>query len=884
MRFLAFVISIHLAISSTSAGNRLNEYVLHYEPLEYDRGHILAQHVRNRRSTDDSEAFIHLQFHSHGKPFRLKLKRDTSTFSSNIEIVSYQNLPLDVDTSHIYDGYLLDEPKSQAYGSIVDGVFDGKIHSKDGVFYVEKTSKYPNRLKNITGKTHSIIYKEENVIDPYERHRSGHKGGCGVTDEVAQWMNSVQQGEVVEEAEQQQTTKSAVEHGDSWGIYKLGAAGAGAGAGADRDHSSSWYKYTHEANTEQPAKRKKRATKSDSRTTCSLFIQTDPLMWKHYYESEKRNADSTRKEITSMIAQHVKAVNAIYMDTKFDGRFPHRMTRFEVQRIKIDDYEACEQNYVGEENKFCLPNIDVSNFLNLHSQGNHEDFCLAYVFTYRDFTGGTLGLAWVASPSGASGGICERYKTYTENMAGYPRTTKRSLNTGIITFVNYNSRVPPKVSQLTLAHEIGHNFGSPHDYPSQCRPGGTDGNYIMFASATSGERPNNSKFSNCSKGNISSVLDAIEEGKKKNCFTEWKGAFCGNKIVEEGEECDCGYDNEECDEKCCYPRVVSESDKLINPEAQGCKRRPRIQCSPSEGQCCSRSCTFVPAISKEQCKEDTECSGKSYCNGASARCPSPPSKQNGTECNGNTQVCNSGECSGSICSKFNMVECFLTSSVIEDKRKLCELACQKGNDNSTCQGTSELLSVTGLAQGISLRPGSPCDNYQGYCDVFLKCRSVDAEGPLARLKNLLFNRETLLTIAQWITEYWWAVLLMSVAFVLFMGVFIKCCAVHTPSSNPKKQPALSITQTLRHPYSTLRRKRHHHPPQQPAPSAPYIAAPNSSDGPSYNNHGEARNHYSRPKGGPASGWGNRGESSPYAYSGHGGRANAYEMNVRQHRV
>ena len=45
------------------------------------------------------------------------------------------------------------------------------------------------------------------------------------------------------------------------------------------------------------------------------------------------------------------------------------------------------------------------------------------------------------------------------------------------------------------------------------------GNYIMFASATSGERPNNSKFSNCSKGNISSVLDAIEEGKKKNCFT-----------------------------------------------------------------------------------------------------------------------------------------------------------------------------------------------------------------------------------------------------------------------------------------------------------------------------------------------------------------------------
>lgn len=73
------------------------------------------------------------------------------------------------------------------------------------------------------------------------------------------------------------------------------------------------------------------------------------------------------------------------------------MLRFSPQ---IDDYSPCLQNYHGEANPFCMENIDVSNFLNLHSLGNHEDFCLAYVFTYRDFTGGTLGLAWVASASG----------------------------------------------------------------------------------------------------------------------------------------------------------------------------------------------------------------------------------------------------------------------------------------------------------------------------------------------------------------------------------------------------------------------------------------------------------------------------------------------------
>lgn len=45
----------------------------------------------------------------------------------------------------------------------------------------------------------------------------------------------------------------------------------------------------------------------------------------------------------------------------------------------------------------------------------------------------------------------------------------------------------------------------------------------MFASATSGDRPNNSKFSSCSVGNISNVLDAIDDNKKRNCFTASAG-------------------------------------------------------------------------------------------------------------------------------------------------------------------------------------------------------------------------------------------------------------------------------------------------------------------------------------------------------------------------
>lgn len=69
-----------------------------------------------------------------------------------------------------------------------------------------------------------------------------------------------------------------------------------------------------------------------------------------------------------------------------------------------------------------------------------------------------------------------------------------------------------------------------------------------------------------------------------------------------------------------------------------------------------------------------------------------------------------------------MKECFLSSSptkigdgvtAVVDRRALCQLACQTGPDPDSCRSTAEFASSVGLPPGgISLRPGSPCDNFQ----------------------------------------------------------------------------------------------------------------------------------------------------------------------------
>ena len=103
-----------------------------------------------------------------------------------------------------------------------------------------------------------------------------------------------------------------------------------------------------------------------------------------------------------------------------------------------------------------------------------------------------------------------------------------------------------------------------------------------------------------------------------------------------------------------------------------------------------------------------------------------------------------------------MEQCFLEGNLRDknqEKAVLCHLACIGEKTNHKCIDSfkiEEMMRPTST-DGFVLKPGSPCVGTLGYCDIFSKCRSVDGEGPLLRLKKFLLNPVILSSIRQWIT-------------------------------------------------------------------------------------------------------------------------------------
>ena len=173
---------------------------------------------------------------------------------------------------------------------------------------------------------------------------------------------------------------------------------------------------------------------------CPILIAADELFFQNIGGGSET---TTMNEITSLVT----SVNTIFSGTDFDLDGDIDAIGFLIRRLSI--LRSSMPGY-----RYGSTTIGVTDFLDIWSQEDHDTFCLAMLLTYRDFDNGVLGLAWVAEPPGGNrGGICETRLTLSVGP--------RNLNSAIVTFLNFGNTQPRPVTVITMAHEFGHNFGSP---------------------------------------------------------------------------------------------------------------------------------------------------------------------------------------------------------------------------------------------------------------------------------------------------------------------------------------------------------------------------------------------------------------------------------------
>ncbi|KAG9354773.1 hypothetical protein JZ751_001486 [Albula glossodonta] len=238
-------------------------------------------------------------------------------------------------------------------------------------------------------------------------------------------------------------------------------------------------------------------------------------------------------------------------------------------------------------------------------------------------------------------------------MAFVSTVCSRSHGGGINAYTNANIQSFASI----VAHELGHNLGMNHDDGRNCK---CDVNSCIMNSGATGSR----NFSSCSADDFEKLI----LGNGGSCLLNiprpdeaYSAPYCGNKLVDVGEECDCGSDKPlaadgasaraaEIDShggsftltrRNAHPLPPpQECEKDPCCEAKTCKLKSGAQCA--DGVCC-KNCQFLPGGTVCRGSID-ECDLAEYCNGSSAICQSDVFKQNGHPCRDSQAYCYNGKC------------------------------------------------------------------------------------------------------------------------------------------------------------------------------------------------------------------------------------------------
>lgn len=340
----------------------------------------------------------------------------------------------------------------------------------------------------------------------------------------------------------------------------------------------------------------------------------------------------------------------------------------------------------------------LSYFAQWRSQDNRSDDGLA---TWSLLTtcneGSIVGLSWL-------GQLCDSWAV--------------SESDGNISVAGANVIAHTALDWRVVAHEIGHSFGAVHDctsdtcaqhldQSSQCCPLSTkqcdsNGLYIMNPSSTD----STDGFSPCSIGNICS---GMRNSLNTTCLTSNTNVHlvtdnvCGNGIVEEGEDCDCGGPSGCGNDTCCDPNT--------------CKFTAGSQCDDSNDVCCT-NCRF--ASKDTLCRSaQSECDVPEFCTGDSVACPSNQFAKDGTACSvANNSISSNGlSCASGHCTSRD-VQCATImnnvtvnvggASLTVDRACSDDSSCQLSCTNST--GNVCYVSNQNFLDGTACKNGGRCQS------------------------------------------------------------------------------------------------------------------------------------------------------------------------------
>ncbi|KAG0430713.1 hypothetical protein HPB47_022436, partial [Ixodes persulcatus] len=520
-----------------------------------------------------------------------------------------------------------------------DGVMTASIRVKNDIYVVEPSWRHIPQDSNAT----MIVYRASDVKyswDPTHGAESLTKY-CGYVKEGA---NS--------------SLESAGDAAENSGHWEVHGKGGGGSSHVEKRQAMEPYHW-------EPVQ-----------TRCSLLLVADH---RFYENMGGRNLKSTINFLITLIDR----VNKIFLDTEWRDSDRHpgfRGMGFVIQEVMVHTEPT---PVLRNEVHYNMAGVtwNVRDLLEAFSYKCRATTCLCHLFTDQSFKddGNVLGLGYVASSNPFSpGGICS--KGYVKN--GYTLY----LNSGLSTSRNhYGQRVITREADLVTAHEFGHNWGSEHDPDlPECSPDSPrGGSYLMYTYSVSGYDPNNKKFSPCSVRSIRAVLLA----KASKCFSKPEESFCGNSLVEEGEQCDAGLIGSEDSDPCCDDE---------------CRLKQNAKCSDRNSPCC-RNCDYSQngALCREAqpnaCKNESHCTYPLLFSSTVTECPPSRPLEDDIPCLDKGK-CRGGECMP-YCETRGEISCMCDTEVDACKR------CCRPSHNATCKPT-EPMEI--------LRDGTPC--IHGYCE------------------------------------------------------------------------------------------------------------------------------------------------------------------------